>query len=172
MTTDCYRVYFVFTFAAFVSLSSKSRHMMHHFSLFVLSVTVFSVSTYMLVNQVKFLHESQLESSHRLIRMENNDTKQFCLWTAIPDGNCGKGSLNNTFLDDNAELCSPERHLVCIPMTKKCDGMIDMFSNGNGSYRFFVRQTDKASIHGGWIRAAPDETYCGDSRFLVKLFCR
>ena len=128
-----------------------------------MSVTVFAVSTYMLVNQVKFFQPAQQENI--LTWMNSNDTKQFCLWTAIPDGNCGKGS-NYTFHHDNDKNCDPEKHLVCIPMSKKCDGIIDMFSNGNGSYRFFISQTDKNNLQGRWIRGAPDETYCGDSRFL------
>jgi hypothetical protein len=159
MKIDCLIVNFIFTFAGLFCMLCKPKYTIHRFTLLLMAATVFAVSTYMVVNQTKFFHEAQRE--HRLTLMDSNETEQFCLWTFE---NCDS---TNIFYHHKDELCGPERNLVCISQAKKCDGIIDMFSNGNGSYSFFESKT-KAYYPSPSrrIRGAPDETYCGVSRFL------
>ena len=119
--------FFIFTFTGLSALIcvSQPKSQFSRFVLFLLSVSVFAVSIFMIIQQTKFYVNQDLDSEiHH--RCENSTkTDEFCLWEKdIDEYSRPRECVRSSVYDSNYLLNC--KKLICIPLAKKCDGVIDM----------------------------------------------
>ena len=119
-----YQNYFGFFLFAFTGLASliclsQPRRQFFQFILFLLSIALFAVSIFMIIQQTQFHVDQELNSENRGQCKNSNNTNDFCLrMKSVPSG-C-------QFYSSSYRDCQPKITTICIPMDKRCDGVIDL----------------------------------------------
>jgi hypothetical protein len=138
--------FFIFTFTGLLALIcvSQPKSRLSQLVLFLLSISVFAVSIFMIIQQTKFYVNQDLDSEIRHRCQNSTKTDEFCLWEKNNDENirkleCVRSSFNNTNYVLN---CEPPKKSICIPLAKKCDGVIDLLpSNQSRSLKRCEEET-------------------------------
>ncbi len=144
-----YFVFFIFTFTGLLAVIcvSQPKSQFSRFILFLLSISVFAVSIFMIIQQTKFYVNNDLDSEIRHRCQNSTKTDEFCLWEKdndeyIRQQECARSSFNDS------NYCQPSKKLICIPLPKKCDGVIDLLpSNQSRS----LKRCEEETSYGDFI---------------------